>query len=428
MPKRPAAKGIYQRGPYWLDWDRKADGALRSPNLAIFWYDPARGRQRSTSTGTADHGAGKLALDRHYLERESGVACCPTCHRPWAEQASGFLLADAIADYQLAQGEKRGSAVSIRARLNHVVDYLLTLRDSAVSCDMVDEAWIERFRAWLLARPIVSPSGDQRPRSPSTVENSILQLAAVVNAAHKRGDILRPAQFRPIAAKDVNRTPQHRAGIEQLAAMFRYAIDPRFPVKRARLHRFLLISVATLARPDAAHDVSTDPKRGQWNSDRRVLALNPRGRRQTKKYRAIVRVPWQVARWLDADLEAGGAWFVPVKSVRSAWDSMAIDLKLPNDGEAGMKLLRRSMAQLVRERGGSAEEVEMQLGHRKIDSVTELYAPFQPDYLAGSTAAIEAIIDEIEALVPGAFYRSGTGPDASVVPIGVAKRAAKSLT
>ena len=39
MSRREAP--LYRRGKYWLDWDRKADGALRTPFLTIFWYDPA---------------------------------------------------------------------------------------------------------------------------------------------------------------------------------------------------------------------------------------------------------------------------------------------------------------------------------------------------------------------------------------------------
>lgn len=41
-----------------------------------------------------------------------------------------------------------------------------------------------------------------------------------------------------------------------------------------------LIFIATLARPDGAHEISTAAKRGQWNSQRRVLDFNPRGRCQ----------------------------------------------------------------------------------------------------------------------------------------------------
>jgi hypothetical protein len=68
---------------------------------------------------------------------------------------------------------------------------------------------------------------------------------------------------------------------------------------RELLLRFLQISVAIWARPDAAHDVSVDPKRGQWNSAARVLNLNPRGRVQTRKHRPIVPVARQMAALLD---------------------------------------------------------------------------------------------------------------------------------
>ncbi|NIJ32445.1 hypothetical protein [Sphingomonas oligoaromativorans] len=74
-----------------------------------------------------------------------------------------------------------------------------------------------------------------------------------------------------------------------------------------------------------------------------------------------------------------------------------------------MKLIRRSMAQLLREHGVPHDQVEMQLGHRRFGSVSELYAPFSPDYLANALSAIEAIIDEIESRAPGAFHRTDTG-------------------
>lgn len=88
-----------------------------------------------------------------------------------------------------------------------------------------------------------------------------------------------------------------------------------------------------------------------------------------------------------------------------------------------MKLIRRSMAQLLRERRVPEDQVEMQLGHRRIDSVSELYAPFSPDYLQDALAGIEAIIDEIEIRVPGAFHRTYTGDAEKTVPIGASVRA-----
>lgn len=418
MPRRAKAKGLYQRGPYWLDWDRKRDGSLRSPHLAVFHYDPGAGRVRSVSAGTADVEGGKLALDRVYLQNTRGDAICPTCGQR-RQGGAGYLVTAAIADYHASIGSGRSSAKAIAARLQHVVAYIASLPSAAVTCEEIDKPWIERFRTWAGKRPIVSPSGKQRERSLGTIENSVLQLAAAITAAHKRGDAARPAQFRAIPLKELSNTPRRRLSLDDLARAFKFATDPRYPKKRLALLRFLQISVATAARPDAAHDISVKPERGQWHSESRVLALNPKGRRQTKKYRATVIVPWQAARVLDRV----DGFFVSTKSVRGPFDSMCDDLGWPKDGENGLKLIRRSIAQLMRERGVPAEQIELQLGHRRMDSVTDLYAAFDPAYLREATTALEAIIDEIEARVPGAFHRSDTGKETNIVPIVAAKKA-----
>lgn len=414
MAKRAKARGLYQRGDYWLDWDKRTDGTLRSPYLAIFWFDAERGRYRSASTRTADVGAARAALDRQYLHRTEGDDICPTCGQR-RNAGADLPVLRAITDY-LALKDELPSIRAVRPRLNHVVRYIAHLQTPDLRCGKIDEAWIERFRQWLLKEPVVTTSGELRPepRSLSSVENSVLQLAAAINASHRRGDSSRPAQFKPIPTKELNRTPMRRLTIEQLADAFRYAADPRYPTKRLGLHRFLMISVGTLARPDAAHDFSTKPERRQWNAERSVIALNPSGRRQTKKRRAVVIAPRQLA----ARIQDVDGYFVPFTSVKSAWETMVDSLGWPKGGEGGMKLVRRSMAQLLRDAGTPrawspqyrkpsrkvpSEQIEVQLGHAVIDSVTDLYAVFDADYQHQATAALEAIIDEIERLCPGAF-------------------------
>ncbi|CAN5193523.1 hypothetical protein BH10PSE12_BH10PSE12_37230 [soil metagenome] len=319
-----------------------------------------------------------------------------------------------MADYIVLTLE-RESAKAISARLAHVTDYIAHLGHLALRCEQVNEEWIRRFRTWLAKKPVISTAGKIRrePRAPSTIENSVIQLAAAINAAHARGDTTRPAQFRPIQTKELNRTPRRRLTVEQLAEAFRYAIDPQFSVKRANLQRFLIASVSTLGRPDAIYDLSTDPARKQWDGNLQIIHLNPNGRRQTKKYRAIVRAPWQLALQLD---QASG-FYVGVGSVRSAFDAMCEELGWAKNGEHGTKLIRRSVAQLLRDpaRGVPTEQLELQLGHRRIDSVTELYGAFDPAYLREVTAAIESLIDEVEVLVPGAFHRKHTGPSNRII-------------
>lgn len=419
MPRRSKAKGFYRRGPYWLDWDKRKDGSLRSPFLAIFWYDPDKGRIRSVSTGTADERGGTKALDRHFLKEST----CPTCGQPLPREAEDYFVTDAIADYLALKDDG-----TIEDRLAHVVEYIGTLDSQAILCSQVNEAWMQAFRKWSVRQPVLhkwKKDGNivtrvrKKPRAPSTTENSVIQLAAAINAAHGRGVIAHPPLFRPIQTKELNRTPKRRLSIEEMATAFRYALEPK--KQRTNLHRFLMAAVATVARPDAVHDISTKPARDQWHSASRVLALNHRGRRQTKKYRATVRVPWQFALRLD---ECDG-FFVPVKSVASAHASMCEALGWPQDGEGGLKLWRRSVAQMLRNpaRQVPAEQIELQLGHRRLDSTSDLYAAFDPAYLAQATAALEAIIDEIEARAPGAFHRTNTGETPTVVPIVAAKNA-----
>lgn len=450
MPKRRPQEILYRRGKYWLAWDRKSDGSLRSPFPQIFWYDEGVGRVRSASTGTESVEEAKGALDARYILETHGEAICPTCRQPI--RRSGLAVADAIANYLTLVGNDRDSADAIRPRLEHVLNYLKTLPDPNVTCDEIDENWIARFRKWNLAQPIVNlrrerdrETGDvvevrnERPRSPGTVEASVRMLAAAVNLALDPTGKTKPARFSALKPKDVSRTPQLRIKLPMLASAFRYATDLAHRADRDNLHRYLIGSLITLARPDAVYDISVDAERGQWSSEYHVLSLNPRGRSQTKKYRATVKVPTHGARVLD-ELAARAAkarskverrrlsYLVPIKDVGTAWDRMCGHLGLPiGQGEAGQKLIRRSAASMLRAKRVPKDEIELFLGHRVLDEVTDLYAPFDPEYLEHAAAALEDICAELERLVPEAFNlhvnRSDTGNATNVVDLNSARRA-----
>lgn len=418
MPRRAQAKGIHHSGKFWLDWDKRADGSLRSPFLAIFWYDAAAGRVRSLSTGTDDIEAGRLKLIKKDLT-ESGLGeFCPTCGQK-VEAAATYGLCDAIGDYITIKADK-----VLSDRLAPILDYIESVGGHALRCEDVGEDWVAGFRTWSRAQPVVFTSGRVRdePRAFSTTENSVIALAAAINKAKSRGKIADPCRFRPIPPKEINNTPTVRLTVEQIAAAFRYAADPRFPVKRKGLHRYLIAAVSTLGRPDAVMDISTSTERGQWNSNARILNLNPKGRRQTKKYRAVLPAPWQFALHLDG---CSGR-FIEASSIRSAWDSMGEDLGWPKDRQYGPKIIRRSMAKLLRDRLPKMDwpEIAMVLGHDKFDATSDIYAPFDPTYLAAAKAEIERIIDEIEALAPGAFHRTNIGDGATIIPMRGGKNAA----
>lgn len=399
--------GIYQRGGLWLEYDRGRGGKQRSPNLYVWRYDPAKRRAIGTSTGTADVEQAKSFLDAQYSAESRGAAVCHACGQT-IHTGQGFLLMDAITNYIHEVGNKRASAEAINARLTHVVNYVATLKNAAVTCDEIDARWIERFREWMAARPIVGSRGKTRARAAGTIENSVVQLAAAINHAHERRDVLHGARFKPLQPSTVNVTPQWRASVEDMARMLEWTINRG---KRGEaLHRFLIFSIGTLGRPDAALDFTTNPAREQWVSDAGIIRLNPKGRKQTRKYRATVKCPERLRPWLDAT----AGQFVrnsreAVSSIRSPWDSMRTALNLPEGEDGAPKCIRRSMSTLLRARRCPVDQFEMQMGHRVLKAITETYAPFDPEYLGDALTHIEAIMNEIEALVPNAF--TGIAPE-----------------
>lgn len=391
MPRTRRPDPLYQRGDFAL-YPREGR------NLEIIWYDRGARRERSSSAGTSDLEAGKIALDRLYLAKTGGEYVPPV-------NRTSPLVAKVISDYQLAHGDYKDSAEAIGHRLAHVVNYLATLRDKNVTCDMVNEQWIAKFRKWLFAQPI---RNSKRPRAPATVENSVLQLSAAISWARQI-----PA-FKPIPLTQVTKTPSYRADIPMLAAMFRYAMaTPR----RANLLAFLRLSVATWGRPDAIMDAST--KRGQWSSQARVFNLNPVGRPQTKKRRAMVPVPECIGEWLDG---IDGP-VVPKELSKATWRRMQLALGIPFDGEGGMKLIRRSVATLARKRLGEEHWVQgrMMLGHVPM-TVSDIYALPDPANLGRVLAVTKSIIDEIDELAPGAGYRTYTAQEANVVRLRPGKK------
>ena len=399
MPKTKRPKPLYQRGDFKLY-------AREGRNHEIVWYDSASRRERSASAGTVDNGQARLALDRMYLQA-TGQRFCETCGRPFDGEASP-LLANAIADYLLLSEGKTGYRAT-KGRLAHAVEYL-AIMNPAVTCAQIDQRWIDGFRKWLSAKPVVQ-GRTTRVRTIGAVEGCVLQLAAAINATPGQR-----AQFTAEQPKAVAASPKHRSTVDELAAMFRFCLDPQGPNIRSEkerqvyigyrtnLLRYLRAAVATWARPEEIFDLTAP----QWAPAARVLDLNPPGRRQTKKYRG--RIP--IASQFSPHLDFAGK-YMPVDLIRGPWDNMRKALGLPGDREAGPKLIRRSMATLVRSRIGEANwrQGEMWLGHVK-SSISDIYALPDPANYGLALAATESIIDEIEKLAPGAFgndvYRTVT--------------------
>jgi hypothetical protein len=342
-------------------------------------------------------------------------------------EQDAYCVSSALADYWVEHGQHQASADSIKARLklfNRFLEAEMTSGriPASLTPDLVDDQLLARFRKWGLADPIVARRkndagewvpGKSRSRSASTVEESIIQLKAVLNHAFKRR---RTRYVPPLQHKTRDQvTPQrtYRLSVAALGELLDYSLkgagnyaghsDRLLP-----LRRYLIASICTVGRPDAIFDMSVAPSREQWLSDSGLFALNPAGRVQTKKVRPTLPVVPLLRSWLEATDE----WFVckqisrvdsdtglevteqrGIGSVRSAWNGARAALGMP-DGW-GPKLIRHSMATILANRRVDLAELRMAMGHEVLGKTTGRYAIFDPGYLGTVKAGIEDVIADL---------------------------------
>lgn len=418
--------GIYQRGPYWLDFVRGADGKPASDRWYIWWYDANAGRQQRRSTRTSDVRIACDRLDEHYL----------ATHRAGAAEQDGYGVADAMTDYWIEHGQHQISAEPIKARLA-LFNRFRELEQAAgrmpqpLLPDHMDDQLLDRFRKWALADPIVARKkdadgnwidGQKRKRSASTVEESVIQLKAALNRAFKarRTRYVPPLRHK---TRDQVSTPRHyRLSIDALGELLDYSVRGAgnyagHAERLLPLRRYLIAGICTLARPDAIFDMNVEPAREQWMRDDRRFALNPAWRVQTKKVRPVVPVVDLLHSWLSATDE----WFVcrektsyderqkidvieqeGVRGIRSAWDGAREQFGIP--AGFGPKLIRHSMATILANRGVDPVQLEIMLGHRPLRKTTSRYAIYDPSYLDTIRDGIGDVVADLTRMVGPAIH------------------------
>ncbi len=190
------------------------------------------------------------------------------------------------------------------------------------------------------------------------------------------------------------RTHGRRLDIPELAAF----IDA---IEAPHMFRYALLALNTLARPSAILDLRRSQIAGG------LIALNPPGRRQTKKYRPTIPVTATLAAWLPV-WQDKREWLIhfhgrKIDDPRVGMQDIAIRARLMTEDDTGTDrsihpyTLRRSMARILRGRGVSLEDLGAWMGHRVPGAATTevFYADAAPDYLDRVRWAIDGVMDEI---------------------------------
>lgn len=296
--------------------------------------------------------------------------------------------------------------------------------------------FVHAFRARSQQQPIEWRNGKSqvtvsRARSPAATEALIAQRIApldhAANAKPPRSDkrpICKPLPARQVQRKRRTRIRDRRTGTDA------YAAEPGR--QRGSLHAFLIASICTLARPGAVVDINVAPDREQWWPGAPTIDLNPQGRTQNQKHRALVPVLPTLDRWVRAEYATfmnlepaarpGRGWLVnyhgrPVQDVDRAWDTMLTTLDMPKGREWRSYLLRHSLATLARNRGATKWDLEGFMGHSD-GSQTEVYAIGE---FPSIVTALTGILADLEKLAPGAMHRSRTEQENAAAQTGVTK-------
>lgn len=344
-----------QIGDYWLS---KRPG---SEQWCRTWYDPKTRQTRRASVGAVDLQQAKLRLWEWHAKHG----------RLNKQAAEAMPLAQVLVRYWEQHGSKAASSEQIKVSLGYWTEYF---GEAVVS--EITKARQRQFVEWL-------EQGGKKRRSDGYIKRILTDGKSALNWAWKEGEIesvpfILPGTDSP--ARDRVLTPAESAALWLAAEL---------PHERM----MLALLYGTLARPEAALDVT----REMVDFDRWLMAQNPPGRKQTKKYRPVV----PVAGFLRGELERAPAGPLvawrgkPIASFKTAFRKLRARAELGD--EVVPKTIRHTMATELRAAGVPEAEIQGFMGHKAFSGKTEVYAKYRPDYLGEAVGAIDRYMGRVRA-------------------------------
>jgi len=343
---------LYRLGEVWIA------GRSGSDTLYRYWWDAERGRTRRASLGTTE-------LEEAITRLKDWFA---KTHLPENEPLDAVPVATVLRLYYEEHGMDLASHEAIRIALTYWLEHFGT--DSVA--DAIKPRAIDKFIAL----------HEKAGRSPNYINRILAAGRAAINRAYKKGLIQSAPFIREVPLGYV--APKGRPlSMDEMRALYHLA-------DKDYLKRFILWMVGTVARPAALYELPIS----HIDLEVGLVQLNPIGRAQNKKYRPTVKVPDTLREFIGE-----GPYLLMngerrIDDVRYAWRKTRKATGLGAD--VSPYSIRHTMARHLRTKGVPAWEVSAQLGHKSREySVTEIYAPFDPAYLATSVAEIDKYLKEL---------------------------------
>lgn len=369
MSKRRKPK-LFELGDQWIDVEADRPGFYR------YWFDAAAGRVCRARLTSEDLETAKLELAQLI------ITGAPKTHASYLSTILDGYFSDVTDAKPSKEPASRAGAV--------ILQFFESERGNDVPrISDLDVATQQELIAWCAREPDLEHAVKTISRNMSVLSAAlrhagikdlpvIYSPAKVTDALEKKRAPVRESQrrFLPTDA--------------ELARFLSHAGD-------GRLFRSCIVMLNTCCRPEAALDLAP----AQINDEVGLVELNPEGRRQTKKFRPIVRRTDNLKGWLEfwkVPAEERVVGYADVDSLQSAITRARVEDEA-NLPEMVAYSLRHKMTSVLRRSGVPEDQIAVQLGHQRPNvRTTGLYGEFAPDYLSAAHAAIDAFLVRLQRL------------------------------
>jgi integrase len=333
----------------------------RESSWAVEFYDPRRGFTTRHSFGTDD-----------YTQAEEAFATWLQARKPdKARDITDVSVLELVSTFYTNTAQHYPSKYAYSSALSWVEDILDTTTLDEFDFDR-QETFVKELRGEGLA------------------DGTIARIMAIINTsaidAYKRKRIKEKPYVMSVAAHN----PRQRVLDDQeVRALLASA-------KSENAKRYLLIAFTTAARPQAIVDLELS----QFDQRRKLLDLNPKGRKQVKKkFRPTIPICSVLLAACQAWSEGPLFRVVYKDHSRKLNSSRAIADELTFPEESSLYTIRHTVATELRTQGVPEMEVSAFLGHKPpgVNSVTLDYAKYRPEFMRKAADAIDLFWERINA-------------------------------
>ena len=352
------------------------------PNWYIYCYDENTGRVARRSAGTCIRSEAEKALGQFLIDRANDAQHIGTAAKP--EQ---YLIATALRWY----AQERGSELASSGSVGMSVEYLINFFGAKAVVAGITPQILKRYeqerkrkvRIYKTAKGIKKVVSS-KPISASTIRREIAVLASSLGHAIKNGRLTSaPKIVLPQSAPHRTRYLER----EEIDQLLEGCIEPH-------IRLFVLLAINTGSRKGAILDLRWP----QVDLVNKIIYLNPEGRTQTSKRRAIVPIndtlyealikAKEEAKEAQEKRQAKGNPSPPCPNVITYRNAPVLGIKTGFTRSclrAGLlnvtpHTLRHTAGTLMALAGIDLFLIAKVLGH-SVQKTTELYAHHRPEYL-----------------------------------------------